>query len=288
MHPIILCLTHPQVVLAGTAGYFGYVALGGVSARLHKHIYTGDANESVLTRLKKGKPVIFSEETYEEFFTFKEYRTTFVVHVLTAAAWLLTGVYNLRNQPEFAGIDKATKTRMFDGWLHARLSGYIYVVSSFLKGVTAIQMSLNSHSLGSAKWLMSLYGVWDIISLAMAMYYIKKGDVASHKVWMIRNFGMGSGSIWCRVIGAAWGLFDLSFMGNPDLYREMNTVVLSCGFTQGWMFTEWWLADKGSSKRKSMEYLQLANVLMVGVGARQVYKNLRLLAEEEEKAKRTM
>lgn len=71
-------------MLAATMGYFGYVVLGGIDHDLHKHIYTGDENESVIERLKKGSPVTFREDVYDEFFSFKHYFTTYRVHVLTA------------------------------------------------------------------------------------------------------------------------------------------------------------------------------------------------------------
>ena len=50
---------NPKVVATATFGYFAYVVLGGIDHDLHKHIYTGDENDSVITRLKKGSPVTF-------------------------------------------------------------------------------------------------------------------------------------------------------------------------------------------------------------------------------------
>jgi hypothetical protein len=240
---------------------------------LHKHIYTGDENESVFTRLRKGKPVTFRENVYEEFFSFKHYFTTYRIHVLTAGAWLVTGAYNLRNPPQFLGKDAASGKMTFDGWWHKRGSGYVYVISSFIKGITASIVSLRSHSLGFARYPMALCGFYDCVSLLIAMQKVLAGDVVGHKKWMIRNFGVGAGSIWVRVFAAVWAAFDLDFMKSADLYRKMNNVVLCTGFAQGILFSEWWVAQDAGT-RKLFAGLQGLNVLLCMVGARKVYQEL--------------
>ena len=134
------------------------MVLGGVDHDLHHHIYTGDENEDVITRLKKGCPVTFREEVYDEFFSFKHYFELYRVHVLCAGAWLITGVYNLRNPPEFAGKAPGGGA-LYEGWAHKRLSGYVYVLASLLKGVTASIISWKSQSLGFARWPMIFCGL---------------------------------------------------------------------------------------------------------------------------------
>lgn len=223
---------NPKIVASATFGYFVYVVLGGIDHDLHKHIYTGDENESVITRLKKGSPVTFREDVYDEFFSFKHYFTTYRIHVLTAGIWLLTGAYNLRYPPTFEGKDAISGQIVYNGWMHRRLSGYLYVFSSFLKGITATIISLRSHSLGFARYPMALCGVYDLVSLFFAVQYVLEGKILDHKKWMIRNYGVGAGSIWVRVYAAIWAAFDLDFMKTPDLYRKMNNVVLCTGFAQ--------------------------------------------------------
>jgi hypothetical protein len=162
----------------------------------------------------------------------------------------------------------------YDGWWHKRGSGYMYVLTSFLKGITASIISARSHSLGFARYPMVLCGLYDCASLLIAVDKVLKGDVAGHKRWMIRNFGLGAGSIWARVFGAFWALFDLDFMKSADLYRAMNNVVLCAGFAQGILFSEWWIA-RNVATRKLFAFLQLANVLVYIYGARRVYQQLR-------------
>lgn len=271
---------HKGAVWALTLGYFGYVVLGGISHSLHKHIYTGDENESVLTRLRKGKPVTFREDVYDEFFSFKHYFTTYQIHVLTCGVWLLTGVYNLRNPPEFQGM--ATfgdeKFAVYNGWVHKRLSGYLYFLSSLAKGITASIISYRSHSLGFARYPMILCGMYDVFTLLMAMkVLLVDKSVPQHKRWMIRNFGVGAGSIWVRVFAAAWAAFDLDFMKNADLYRKMNNVALCCGFLQGNLFSEWWLSDT-PERRQLWALIQVVNLLAYVAGARRVYAELKIEA----------
>jgi Predicted membrane protein (DUF2306) len=231
----------------------------------------------------KGKPVTFREKVYDEFFSFKHYFTTYKIHVLTAGAWLLTGVYNLRNPPTFTGKNSAGKME-FDGWWHKRGSGYVYVITSFLKGITASILSLRSHSLGFARYPMAICGAYDVVSLMIAIQKVVSGDVVGHKKWMIRNFGVGAGSIWVRVFAAIWAAFDLNFMKSADLYRKMNNVVLCTGFAQGILFSEWWVANDQVT-RKFFAMMQALNVMMCIVGARRVYRELH--EESQEDFKRT-
>jgi hypothetical protein len=263
------------IAIGLTGIYFGYVALGGIDHNLHKHVYTGNENDNVWTRLKQGKPVTFSEDVYDEFFSFKHYFTTYRIHVLTAATWLITGVYNLRNPPTFVGKDSNSGKMLFDGWYHRRLSGYLYAITSFAKGTTASALSIRSHSLGFARWPMALCGIYDVISLGIALNYAVNGNPVEHKKWMIRNFGVGAGSIWVRVFAAAWAATDLSFMSNADFYREMNNVALCVGFLQGILFSEWWVATDFITRRKWF-LAQLINVVFGLIGYRHVYRQLRL------------
>merc|ERR1712054_507254 len=143
-----------------------------------------------------------------------------------AGAWLLTGTANLRNQPKAVDFVDGVVTYAKPWAALHRWAGYFYVVSSFLKGSTASLMSIYSHSLGASRIPMVLYGMWDVFSLYKALAYILRGNVALHKKWMIRNFCMGAGSIWVRVVGAIWAACDLSFMEHPDRFRKMNDVAL--------------------------------------------------------------
>jgi hypothetical protein len=268
-------------VWGATAGYFAYVVLGGIDHDVHHHVYTGDENDPVLTRLRKGCPVTFREDVYDEFFSFKHYFTTYRIHVLTAGAWLLSGVYNLRNVPEYAGKSPDGSGRaLYEGWTHRRLSGYTYVLTSAMKGATASALSVRSHSLGFARWPMAACGMYDVVSLLLAVKYVLQGNVPEHKRWMIRNFGVGAGSIWVRVFAAVWAAFDLNFMKDANMYRKMNNVVLCTGFAQGIIFSEWWLA-RDDARRKLWAFIMAANVALTLLGARDVYAQLRREKEQE-------
>lgn len=221
-----------KVWWTATAAYFGYVVLGGINWKVHRHVYTGDDSKSVVENLKNGQVATFRKQVYREYFfpSFLRYFKTYRAHVLMAGLWLVTGVYNLRNQPEFAGVKDGKK--LFEGArYHANVSGYLYVISSAIKGVTAAMMSYYSHSLGYARWPMIGFGIYDVVSLAIALYHILRGNVVDHKRWMIRNFAVGSGSIWVRVFGGIWAACDLEFMKSVEFYGKMNQVILCTGFT---------------------------------------------------------
>ena len=96
------------------------------------------------------------EDVYAKFYfpAYLRYFKTYSVHTLMAGIWLITGVYNLRRQPQISRITNGEVEYVRS--LHATLSGYLYVVSSFLKGATVPLMSLFSHSLGFARYPLSL------------------------------------------------------------------------------------------------------------------------------------
>ena len=200
-----------KAVWGATAFYFLYVVLGGVSHRVHKKVYTDWLGT-------------FRKDVYAEFFfpAFLKYHATYRLHVIPAGLWLLTGVFNLRNQPVFAGTRRpaagpnhwaaparaksALKSKavpVYAGSQNHKLSGYVYIAASFLKGVTASLMALFSESLGASRAFLAAVGVWDVVSLAKACQYIGlldgwlgKGpqrDAARHRRWMLRNFSVGFG-----------------------------------------------------------------------------------------------
>jgi hypothetical protein len=141
---------------AATCFYFAYVVLGGLSHKIHKHVYTRDKDKPMISEIMKGKFATFGKDVYSTFFfpAFLAYHNTYRIHVLSAGLWLLTGVYNLRNQPKLV-IDPVAKTAGFavSGLLPYahRLSGMAYVISGFLKGLTASILAIKSHSLGYSR-----------------------------------------------------------------------------------------------------------------------------------------
>ncbi len=74
----------------------------------------------------------------------------------------------MRNQPQFAIVDGKGG---FQSGLH-KASGYIYAVTSFLKGITASMLAIYSHSLGFSRPFMITYGLYDCLSVLVAMYYV--------------------------------------------------------------------------------------------------------------------
>jgi len=260
------------LIYSATAGYFGYVVLGPLNWKLHRYMYTGKPFKSLqdaIDNLKKGQVATFGKKVYKEFFfpSFHRYRKIYEFHTLCAGCWLLTGVFNLRNQPQFVGRQSTA------GWYHRRLSGYVYAATSFVTGITASLMSLKSDSLGIARYNMAGYGLWMAYTLVVAMKHILSGDIVLHKRWMIRNFSSGAGSIFVRLFAAVWAMFDLSFMSDVDTYRRMNNIVLVAGFTQGIVFGEYWLATS-INKRRGWLSVQIGIVVATVMAAKNMYREL--------------
>merc|ERR1712023_460027 len=87
---------------------------------------------------------------------------------------------------------------------------------------------------------------------------------------MIRNFSVGAGSIWVRVFGAVWALFDLDFMKDPVMFGKMNGLVLTGGFYFGTLFGEWWVSPEGA-KKKLLERLMFALCISIAVAGKRMY-----------------
>eukprot|EP01065_Artemidia_motanka_P037891 TRINITY_DN46792_c0_g1_i1.p1 TRINITY_DN46792_c0_g1~~TRINITY_DN46792_c0_g1_i1.p1 ORF type:complete len:320 (+),score=102.97 TRINITY_DN46792_c0_g1_i1:72-1031(+) len=262
----------PLALIPATAGYFVYVTLGSVSPKLHEHAFTGDPDKSVLQRLKEGCPVMIPKNTYQEFYfpAYFRYWNTYRVHTLGAGLWLLSGAYNLYNPPKLAKL--ANGKLGYERTLLHKLSGYTYLVSGFLKGITVPMVCYYSHSLSNVMRVpLAALGVWDVLSLGAAFYHVGvKRNIMEHRRWMIRNFCVGGGSIWVRVFGAVWAAFDLSFMKDPLFFGQMNSLVLLGGFYYGAMFGEWYIA-KDPARKKLLEKLMMLLCAVVAVCGRRLY-----------------
>jgi hypothetical protein len=261
-------------LVPATFFYFGYVTLGSISPSLHEHLFTGDIDKPVIENLRNGQIVTIPKVTYKEFYfpAYLRYWNTYRVHTLGAGIWLLTSFYNLRNQPQLGKLANG-KVGYPRSTLH-RASGYVYVVSGFLKAVTVPLMAYNSHSL--ANWIrvpLAAIGVWDVATLGVATYYIAaKRNIQLHRQWMIRNFSAGSGSLWVRVFGAVWAACDLSFMRTPEMFGQMNGYALLGGFYYGIFFGEWWLAKNNKQRRRNLEKIMALLCLWVAVMGKRMYR----------------
>jgi hypothetical protein len=235
-------------------------------------------DKPILGEIKKGHVVTIPKQTYKVFYfpAYLRYWNTYRIHTLGAGIWLLTGFYNLRNQPQLGRLANG-KLGYPRSTLH-RASGYLYLISGFLKAITVPLMAYNSHSLAS--WIrvpLGALGIWDTLSLGVAAYHIAvERNIPMHRRWMIRNFSAGAGSIWVRVFGAVWAACDLQFMRVPEHFGQMNGYALLGGFYYGVLYGEWWLAKDPKSRRgieKIMALLCLWVILMGKRMYRQIERN---------------
>eukprot|EP01052_Picozoa_sp_SAG31_P022477 SAG31_NODE_1789_length_7236_cov_7.210607_6_plen_163_part_00 len=80
-----------------------------------------------------------------------------------------------------------------------RAVGYVYACTSFAKGMTALLLSIYSHSLGYSRPFLAMFAVWDMLTLFVATNHAIRRRFRAHRCWMIRNFSAGAGSIWVIV-----------------------------------------------------------------------------------------
>ena len=166
---------------SATAFYCAYVVLGGFSPAAHEHVFTRDPKKPLDKEVLKGKAASFCilGILFSCIFTVRSH----VSHSRAHGGLVATdGYLNLRNRP---GIDlnvlAKEKTVRYLRHTH-RLSGYLYVYSGFLKGITASLMAIysrlarecRSRSYGSV-WLVGL------LFTSCCISKIAAGDVAGHK-----------------------------------------------------------------------------------------------------------
>lgn len=117
-----------------------------------------------------------------------------ISHILLAVFAVFFGLKNIISK-------KGDKTHKVIGWIWVLLMLYVSISSFWIK-------ELND---GTYSWI-HLLSVWVIVSLALAIYFIKKGKLILHKIFMIGNFiGLSVAGLFTlfpgRFIPQALGLF---------------------------------------------------------------------------------
>ena len=117
-----------------------------------------------------------------------------ISHILLAVFAVFFGLKNLISK-------KGDKTHKVIGWIWVLLMLYVSISSFWIK-------ELND---GTYSWI-HLLSVWVIISLTLAIYFIKKGKLILHKIFMIGTFiGLSVAGLFTllpgRFIPQALGLF---------------------------------------------------------------------------------
>ena len=123
-----------------------------------------------------------------------------------------------------------------------RWLGRIYLAFVLVGGVGGLVLSPNSDGGLVAHFGFGMLAVLWLFSGWQAYASIRRGDIASHKAWMMRNFSMTFGAVMLRVY---LGLFAVAGVDFVDSYPTVAWIA----WVPNLILVEWYLAFK-SAKQK--------------------------------------
>jgi len=123
-----------------------------------------------------------------------------------------------------------------------RWLGRIYLAFVLVGGVGGLLLSPNSDGGLVAHFGFGMLAVLWLFSGWQAYASIRRGDIASHKAWMMRNFSMTFGAVMLRVY---LGLFAVAGVDFVDSYPAVAWIA----WVPNLILVEWYLAFK-SAKQK--------------------------------------
>ena len=117
-----------------------------------------------------------------------------------------------------------------------RWSGRVLVICGLIIGVTALVMSYTMNIGGPNETAATtLFAIVFLICLVKAYLYIRRKEVARHREWMIRAFGVGLGVATTRPIV---GIFFATRRLTP---HEFFGIAFWLGFTSTFLAAEAWI-----------------------------------------------
>ena len=117
-----------------------------------------------------------------------------------------------------------------------RWLGRILVVSAFIIGISALVMTYTMNIGGANETAATtLFGILFLLCLTRAYWHIRRKEVAQHREWMIRTFGIGLGIATTRPIV---GMFFAFRKLTP---HEFFGIAFWLGFTITFLAAEAWI-----------------------------------------------
>jgi uncharacterized membrane protein YozB (DUF420 family) len=158
----------------------------------------------------------------------------YALHPLLAATHIGLGVVYLLG----ASLQLWRPFRVRHYQVHRRL-GRVLAPLAAVSGATGVIFGARYAFGGRAESAASvLFGSWFVLALVLAVVAIRRGDVVSHRRWMVRAFAVGLAVGTVRVwIGVFSALGVLTF---PDRFA----VSFWIGFCLHVLVAEWWLRTR--------------------------------------------
>ena len=112
---------------------------------------------------------------------FAHYPILTLVHIVPGLLFMLLGPL------QFSSIIRARHLRWH------RINGRIFVICGAVIGISALVMSLGMPAIGGLNQAAAttLFATFFLFALCKAFWYIRRREVALHRVWMIRAFSVG-------------------------------------------------------------------------------------------------
>ncbi|MGO0062535.1 DUF2306 domain-containing protein [Brevibacillus fluminis] len=162
-----------------------------------------------------------------------------VVHIFTALIALLTGPFQF--------LARLCKTRLP---LH-RLLGSVYLASILVSGATGLAVAFHDGSFTKQMAFVTLSALW-LLTAWRGYRTIRQGDVAGHRVWMMRSYGITLVAVTARLAVPVCILFYVAAKGLPGtagIARMIDAILqvnIWLGIILNLVIMEWSLIRKGN------------------------------------------
>ncbi|MCC7375202.1 MAG: DUF2306 domain-containing protein [Verrucomicrobiales bacterium] len=134
------------------------------------------------------------------------YRTSLLIHAGAASVALAVGPFQFME-----------KLRRRSPRAHRQL-GYVYFAGVFIGGTAGLFSATGAGGGLSARTGFFLLGLCWLVSAWVALAVIRRGDVAAHRCWMIRNFALTFAAVTLRLWLPAMANLSGSFL---EAYRTV-------------------------------------------------------------------
>lgn len=145
------------------------------------------------------------------------YRATLLIHAAAALVALAVGPFQF-----------SVRLRRRSPRAHRRL-GYVYFAGVFVGGTAGLVSATGAEGGLSSRTGFFLLGLCWLASAWKALGAIRRGDVAAHRQWMVRNFALTFAAVtlrlWLPALVAASGSFEEAYRTVAWLCWVPNAIV---------------------------------------------------------------